>query len=110
MHAPNDDPDPRLGHLRLLAEALRRRRRSVRIIDRDGTPVLEASHPDVPVTVARVLVDEGPDGLVFVWSYGDVIGSVGDVDAVADRVAALLRSPAERMAELPRRDLPYLRS
>lgn len=85
--------DEQLTHLRRLAEVLETHGFIAEVIVKTGKPYLQVANADTPTLNERVLCDEAPDASwVFWWPWKQPIGSVDDLNAVVEKIAAVLKS------------------
>jgi hypothetical protein len=85
-------------HLERLAAGLDRRGLSTRLVTTGRRPYLEAASAQTPQLNERVVCGRADDGAwYYFWSWQQPIGPAGDLDAVAVKIAAVLR-PVEGQA------------
>ncbi len=78
-------------HLRRLAQALTARDFPAELVS--DRPYLEVVNPDTPQLHERVFCRQAADGSwCYWWPWRQPIGSVDDLDAVAGKITAVLRS------------------
>lgn len=79
-------------HLERLAEALRERGLLADVADRTTAPLLTVANAEVPSLNQEVLCQKNADTWWYWWPWKKPIGPVEDLDVVAERIAAVLRS------------------
>jgi hypothetical protein len=88
--------DEQLAHLRRLADELGRRGFTAELGGRARQPSLRAANPDTPQLTERVLCERSGDGSwCYWWPWRQPIGPVDDVELVAGKITAVLRSVGE---------------
>jgi hypothetical protein len=86
-----------ITHLERLAAALTRSGLTARLVTSGRRPQVQAANPDTPRLTERVLCKQASDGRWrYWWPWRQPIGPVEDLDAVVGKIAAVLRSVAER--------------
>jgi hypothetical protein len=86
------EPNEIITHLESLATALTQRGLDARVV-RGARPYVKAANPDTPELNERVLCRPADDqSLCFWWPWRQPIGSVDDLETVADKITAVLRS------------------
>ncbi|GAA3949965.1 hypothetical protein GCM10023085_35620 [Actinomadura viridis] len=84
-------PKTRIEYLEELGDEMVRRGFRVRLTLPPGlAPSLHVMNPDASALAENILAEEGADGWWYWWSWAERIAPVGDVPAVADRVARVL--------------------
>ena len=87
------EPNEIAAHLGSLATELRRRGLDARVVARSAQPYVKVANPNTPELNERVLCRRANDeSLCFWWPWKQPIGSVDDLEMVADKIAAVLRS------------------
>jgi hypothetical protein len=87
------EPNEIAAHLGTLATELRRRGLEARVISKGAQPCVKVANPDTPELNERVLcLRADDDSLCFWWPWRQPIGSVDDLETVADKITAVLRS------------------
>lgn len=85
--------EQQLAHLGKLADELRSRRIRAELIARVSKSHLKVSNGDTPSLNERVLCQQANDGSwSFWWPWQQPIGSVDDLETVAEKIMAVLRS------------------
>jgi hypothetical protein len=80
-------------HLERLAAELARRGLDAQVITKSGRLLLKVTNPDTPDLNERVLCHRAEDqSPCFWWPWQQPIGSVDDLETVAGKIAAVLRS------------------
>jgi hypothetical protein len=87
------EPNEIAAHLGSLATELRGRGLDARVVARGAQPYVKVANPDTPELNERVLCRHADDdSLCFWWPWRQPIGSVDDLETVADKITAVLRS------------------
>jgi hypothetical protein len=87
------EPHEIAAHLGSLATELRRRGLDAHVVARSAKPHVKAANPDTPELNERVLCRRADDdSLCFWWPWQQPIGSVDDLQTVADKITEVLRS------------------
>jgi hypothetical protein len=80
-------------HLERLAAELGRRGLDAQIVAKGSRPCLKVANPGTPELNERVLCRRAEDqSLCFWWPWQQAIGSVDDLETVAGKITAVLRS------------------
>lgn len=83
-------------HLERLQAELSKRGLGAKLITKGGRSYLKVANPNMPELNERVLCHAAEDeSLCFWWPWGQPIGSVDDLEVVAEKIAAVLRSVEE---------------
>jgi hypothetical protein len=92
--------DKQLAHLERLAEALSGHGCSAELVRKSASPYLRVANAQTPTLNERVLCYQAGDGSwVFWWPWKQPIGSVDDLETVARKLAAVLRSVERDQAQ-----------
>lgn len=87
------EPNEEVTHLESLAAELNRRGLNARVVARGARPYVMAANPDTPELNERVQCRRADDeSLCFWWPWRQPIGSVDDLETVAGKITAVLRS------------------
>jgi hypothetical protein len=87
------EPNEIAAHLGTLATELRSRGLDARVITKGPQPYVKAANPNTPELNERVLCRRADDdSLCFWWPWQQPIGSVDDLETVADKITEVLRS------------------
>jgi len=87
------EPNEIAAYLGSLAAELRRRGLDAQVVARSARPYVKAANQRTPELNERVLCYRTDDqSLAFWWPWRQSIGPVDDLEAVADKVAEVLRS------------------
>jgi len=82
-----------VAHLQRLAAELIGRGLDAQVVTRGARPCLNVANPDAPDLNERVLCHPAEDqSPCFWWPWQQPIGSVDDLETVAGKAAAVLRS------------------
>lgn len=82
-----------VNHLQRLAAELAGRGLDAQVVTIGTRPCLNVANPDTPDLNERVLCHPAEDqSPCFWWPWQQAIGSVDDLEAVAAKIAAVLRS------------------
>lgn len=80
-------------HLERLRAELTRHGLHAQLVTRSSGPCLMVANPDTPELNERVFCRPAQDhGLCFWWPWQQPIGSIDDLETVAGKIAAVLRS------------------
>jgi hypothetical protein len=80
-------------HLERLAAELARHGLSAQVVTSGRQPCVKAANPNTPQLNERVLCDRGGDGAwCYRWPWQQPIGLVDDLQKVAGKITAVLRS------------------
>jgi hypothetical protein len=89
VQANNED----VVHLERLAAELGRRGLNTQLVAGGRRPFLKVTNPDIPELTERVLCGRAEDGTwCYFWPWRQPIGPADDLETVAGRIAAVLRS------------------
>jgi hypothetical protein len=86
-----DVSEERISHLERLATALRERGLLAEVADKAGMPLLTVANAGTPALNQEVLCQESAGAWQYWWPWKQPIGPVEGLDAVVERVAAVLR-------------------
>lgn len=87
------EPNEIVTHLGSLATALRGRGLDARVVAKSPEPYVQAANPNTPELNERVLCRPADDQtLCFWWPWRQPIGAVDELETVADKITAVLRS------------------
>ena len=88
-----NDRDEQLAHLERLADELKHWSFVTELIGNVSKPYLRVANAETPTLNERVLCHQAADGAwIFRWPWKQPIGSVDELDAVVDKIAAVLKS------------------
>ena len=80
-------------HLERLADELGKRQFSARLVSRRSAHYLVVANPDYPDLNERIQCQQAADdSWCFWWPWRQPIGSVDDLDSVAGKITAVLRT------------------
>jgi hypothetical protein len=86
-------PDEEVTHLERLAAELARHGLDAQVITENRQPLLKVANPDTPELNERVLCRRAEDqSPCFWWPWQQPIGSADDLETVAGKITAVLRS------------------
>ena len=85
--------DEQHEHLARLADELSKRQFTARLVRRGNTHHLVVANPDSPDLNERIHCQQAADeSWCFWWPWHQPIGSVDDLDSVAGKITAVLRT------------------
>lgn len=85
--------DEQHKHLERLADELRKRQFTARLVSRGNTHYLLVANPDYPDLNERIQCQQAEDeSWCFWWPWRQPIGSVDDLNSVVGKIAAVLRT------------------